>query len=70
MPFPEAIVQEDGQSLFNTVASFLIHSSHRGLPDVSRAARYVLKEYVAGGLLWCAAPPGHSWTADELKGFV
>lgn len=29
-----------------------------GQPDQSRSARYVLKEYVAGKLLFCHAPPG------------
>lgn len=28
-----------------------------GQPDQSRAARHVLKEYVAGKLLYCHAPP-------------
>lgn len=30
----------------------------RGQPDQSRAARYVLKDYVNGKLLYCHAPPG------------
>ncbi|XP_068209925.1 large subunit GTPase 1 homolog [Palaemon carinicauda] len=30
----------------------------RGIPDNSRAARYVLKDYVNGKLLYCHAPPG------------
>lgn len=29
-----------------------------GQPDQARAARYVLKEYVAGKLLYCHAPQG------------
>lgn len=29
-----------------------------GNPDESRAARYVLKDYVKGKLLWCSPPPG------------
>lgn len=28
-----------------------------GQPDQSRAARYILKDYVNGRLLYCAAPP-------------
>lgn len=30
-----------------------------GQPDQSRSARYVLKDYVKGKLLFCHAPPGH-----------
>lgn len=30
-----------------------------GQPDQSRSARYVLKEYVNGKLLYCNAPPGY-----------
>lgn len=29
----------------------------RGQPDQSRSARYVLKDYVNGRLLYCHAPP-------------
>lgn len=29
-----------------------------GQPDQSRSARYVLKDYVCGKLLYCHAPPG------------
>lgn len=31
----------------------------RGQPDQSRSARYVLKDYVNGRLLFCHAPPGY-----------
>lgn len=31
----------------------------RGQPDQSRSARYVLKDYVTGRLLYCHAPPGY-----------
>ncbi|KAF8711788.1 P-loop containing nucleoside triphosphate hydrolase protein, partial [Rhizoctonia solani] len=30
----------------------------QGLPDEARAARYILKDYVAGKLLFCHPPPG------------
>lgn len=30
-----------------------------GQPDQSRSARYVLKDYVNGKLLYCNAPPGY-----------
>lgn len=29
----------------------------RGVPDESRAARFLLKDYVSGRLLYCEAPP-------------
>lgn len=32
--------------------------NHKGMPDVSRAARLILKDYVNGKLLYCYAPPG------------
>lgn len=32
----------------------------RGQPDQSRSARYVLKDYVTGKLLYCHAPPGYN----------
>lgn len=31
--------------------------TQRGLPDTSRAARYILKDFVTGKLLFCYAPP-------------
>ncbi|KAK0392370.1 hypothetical protein NLU13_1865 [Sarocladium strictum] len=36
-----------------------------GQPDISRAARYVLKDYVNGKLLYVAPPPG----IDDAEGF-
>lgn len=38
-----------------------------GQPDNSRAARYILKDFVNGKLLYCLSPPGinqpdyHTW---------
>lgn len=32
--------------------------TQRSLPDVSRSARYILKDFVNGKLLYCHAPPG------------
>ncbi|KAG8178799.1 hypothetical protein JTE90_024661 [Oedothorax gibbosus] len=32
--------------------------TQRGLPDNSRSARYILKDFVNGKLLYCHAPPG------------
>lgn len=33
--------------------------THKGIPDGSRAARLILKDYVNGKLLYCYPPPGH-----------
>ncbi|XP_022235201.1 large subunit GTPase 1 homolog [Limulus polyphemus] len=30
----------------------------RGLPDTARAARFILKDFVSGKLLYCNPPPG------------
>lgn len=32
--------------------------NHKGMPDVNRGARYILKDYVNGKLLYCYSPPG------------
>lgn len=32
--------------------------NHKGMPDVSRSARLILKDYVNGNLLYCYPPPG------------
>lgn len=32
--------------------------TQRGLPDNARSARYILKDFVNGKLLYCHAPPG------------
>lgn len=32
--------------------------NHKGMPDVQRGARYILKDYMNGKLLYCYAPPG------------
>ncbi|CAF4696293.1 unnamed protein product, partial [Rotaria socialis] len=33
--------------------------THKGIPDGSRAARLILKDYVNGKLLYCYPPPGY-----------
>ena len=38
--------------------------THKGIPDGSRAARLILKDYVCGKLLYCYPPPG--CTAEEF----
>ena len=37
--------------------------NHKGMPDVQRSARYILKDYVNGKLLYCYPPPGK----DEIS---
>ncbi len=32
--------------------------NHKGTPDVQRGARYILKDYMNGKLLYCYPPPG------------
>lgn len=32
--------------------------NHKGTADVQRGARYILKDYVNGKLLYCYPPPG------------
>jgi large subunit GTPase 1 len=39
-----------------------------GVPDTSRAVRYVLKDYTSGALLFCEPPPGLTWTAEDIAG--
>lgn len=47
----------------NNAISFKIDNrgfmTANGQPDQSRSARYVLKDYVNGRLLFCHAPPGY-----------
>ena len=31
--------------------------NHKGMPDVNRGARKILKDYVSGKLLYCYPPP-------------
>ncbi|KAI2808687.1 large subunit GTPase 1 [Blomia tropicalis] len=42
--------------------------TQRGLPDTSRAARYILKDFVNGKLLFCYAPPTEK--QDEYHTYV
>lgn len=39
--------------------------THKGIPDGSRSARLILKDYVNGKLLFCYPPPGYD--ADEFQ---
>jgi hypothetical protein len=33
--------------------------NHRGTPDVNRGARYIVKDYTNGKLVYCYPPPGY-----------
>lgn len=47
--------------------------TQNGQPDNARAARYILKDFVQGKLLYCVAPPGvdqdkyHTFKTREKK---
>jgi ribosome biogenesis GTPase A len=42
--------------------------THKGIPDGSRAARLILKDYVNGKLLFCYPPPGHD--VDDFQQYA
>lgn len=46
------------EELCSTYAIYRGYMNHKGMPDVSRAARLILKDYVNGKLLYCYPPPG------------
>ena len=46
------------EELCSAYAIYRGYMNHKGMPDVSRSARYILKDYVNGKLLYCYAPPG------------
>jgi len=48
------------EELLNSYGYMRGFMTQRGLPDLPRSARYVLKDYVQGKLLYCHAPPGIS----------
>ncbi|KAG0270407.1 hypothetical protein DFQ27_007559 [Actinomortierella ambigua] len=60
--------EEEGGTGVPTAEEFLIAyavargftKAGQGNPDESRAARYILKDYVNGKLLWCKPPPNMS----------
>lgn len=53
-------------SAYGHVRGFM--TSH-GIPDGSRSARYILKDYVKGKLLYCIAPPGEDEKQFEQMGY-
>ncbi|KAF9976178.1 hypothetical protein BGZ73_009032 [Actinomortierella ambigua] len=67
--------EEEGGTGVPTAEEFLIAyavargftKAGQGNPDESRAARYILKDYVNGKLLWCKPPP--SLSEDEAAQF-
>ena len=46
------------EELASAYALYRGYLNHKGTPDVQRAARYMLKDYVNGKLLYCYPPPG------------
>lgn len=46
------------EELLNAYGYMRGFMTHRGLPDTSRASRYILKDFVNGKLLYCYASPG------------
>lgn len=46
------------QQLLNAYGYMRGYMTPRGLPDNARSARYILKDFVDGKLLYCIAPPG------------
>lgn len=46
------------EELCSAYAIFRGYLNHKGMPDVSRSARFMLKDYVNGKLLYCYPPPG------------
>ncbi|CAG0890242.1 unnamed protein product [Cyprideis torosa] len=46
------------EELLNAYGAMRGYMTQRGLPDNPRSARYILKDYIKGRLLYCHAPPG------------
>eukprot|EP00735_Rhodelphis_limneticus_P000935 TRINITY_DN11470_c0_g1::TRINITY_DN11470_c0_g1_i1::g.10864::m.10864 TRINITY_DN11470_c0_g1::TRINITY_DN11470_c0_g1_i1::g.10864 ORF type:complete len:661 (+),score=158.79,sp/Q6NY89/LSG1_DANRE/44.43/3e-146,MMR_HSR1/PF01926.18/2.8e+02,MMR_HSR1/PF01926.18/56,MMR_HSR1/PF01926.18/2.7e-13,FeoB_N/PF02421.13/41,FeoB_N/PF02421.13/0.0001,DUF258/PF03193.11/0.0018,Sporozoite_P67/PF05642.6/0.0021,CDC45/PF02724.9/0.0046,Miro/PF08477.8/2.6e+02,Miro/PF08477.8/8.8e+03,Miro/PF08477.8/1.8,Vfa1/PF08432.5/5.8,DUF4611/PF len=57
------------RDLLQTYARMRSFFSHSGVPDESRSARIILKDYVNGRILYSHPPPDGSgeWHADELR---
>lgn len=59
LAFEQSASQEvSSDDLLNSYGFMRGYMTQRGLPDVARAARRILKDYVKGKLLYCHAPPG------------
>ncbi|XP_055333544.1 large subunit GTPase 1 homolog [Paramacrobiotus metropolitanus] len=54
----EIIPPPTAEEFLNAYASMRGFVTARALPDISRAARHILKDYINGELLYCHAPPG------------
>ncbi|KAG8231861.1 hypothetical protein J437_LFUL011766 [Ladona fulva] len=55
------------EELLNSYGYMRGFMTPRGIPDNARGARYVLKDFVNGRLLYCRAPPGYN--QDEFHVF-
>ncbi|XP_015787052.1 large subunit GTPase 1 homolog [Tetranychus urticae] len=51
-------VQLTAEQLLNAYGYMRGFMTQRGLPDNPRSARYILKDFVNGKLVYCVAPPG------------
>jgi ribosome biogenesis GTPase A len=51
--------------MFIFILVFRGYMNHKGTPDVQRGARYILKDYVNGKLLYCYPPPDHDSTSFQ-----
>lgn len=56
---PETESNINSEQLLNAYGYMRGFMTQRGLPDNPRSARYLLKDFVNGKLLYCVAPPGY-----------
>lgn len=54
------------QYLLSALATERGYYNGAGLPDQTKAARFILKDYVRGKLLYCHLPPGHETEPEPL----
>ena len=64
---PKSTDAEENENHFSTAEEFLTtygysrgFMTQRGIPDLCRSARYILKDFVCGKLLYCYSPPNYS----------
>jgi large subunit GTPase 1 len=58
------LTAEDICSCYSTFRGYM---NHKGMPDVNRGARYILKDYVNGKLLYCYPPPKFTDTPQSYQ---
>ena len=67
---PANTIHPFAQSLLYSIAASRGWSGAGGLPDMTRAGRRVLKDYVDGKILACKAPPGASEEIERLARYA